>query len=125
MRPPSSGRVRRAHFGLPLAMVSGSGWAAERRELICGRRADHSRRSRQPAAFLREAVTSRILSVRSAPSFTLVRHWLPERSLASDAGLVLAFSLFFGLVENFAIPLHFLTVTFPVPEFAYLLWGVD
>ena len=32
-----------------------------------------------------------------APSSTLARHWIAERSLLSDAGLVIAFSLFTGL----------------------------
>jgi hypothetical protein len=30
-------------------------------------------------------------------STTLARHWVPERSWVSDAGLVIAFSLFTGL----------------------------
>jgi len=33
---------------------------------------------------------------RAATSTTLARHWVPERSLVSDAGLVIAFSLLTG-----------------------------
>jgi len=61
--------------------------------------------------------------VRSAPSSTLVRHWLPERSLASDAGLVLAFSLFTGLMAHIAIPLPFTPVPITGQTFAVLLCG--
>ena len=61
--------------------------------------------------------------MRSAPSSTLVRHWLPERSLASDAGLVLAFSLFTGLRAHIAIPLPFTPVPITGQTFAVLLCG--
>ena len=61
--------------------------------------------------------------MRSAPSSTLVRHWLPERSLASDAGLVLAFSLFTGLMAHIAIPLPFTPVPITGQTFAVLLCG--
>ncbi len=43
--------------------------------------------------------------MRSASSATLARLWVPERSLLSDAGLVIAFSLFTGLMAHIAIPL--------------------
>ena len=43
--------------------------------------------------------------MRTAPSATLARQWIPERSLLSDAGLVIAFSLFTGLMAHIAIPL--------------------
>ena len=43
--------------------------------------------------------------MQTAPSATLARHWVPERSLLSDAGLVIAFSLFTGLMAHIAIPL--------------------
>ena len=48
--------------------------------------------------------------MRTAPSATLARHWIPDRSLLSDAGLVIAFSLFTGLMAHIAIPLPFTPV---------------
>jgi biotin transporter BioY len=61
--------------------------------------------------------------VRTAPSATLARHWLPERSLVSDAGLVIAFSLFTGLMAHIAIPLPFTPVPITGQTFAVLLCG--
>jgi biotin transport system substrate-specific component len=61
--------------------------------------------------------------VRAAPSATLVRHWIPERSLLSDAGLVIGFSLFTGLMAHIAIPLPFTPVPITGQTFAVLLCG--
>jgi len=61
--------------------------------------------------------------VRTAPSATLTRHWVPERSLLSDAGLVIAFSLFTGLMAHIAIPLRFTPVPITGQTFAVLLCG--
>jgi biotin transporter BioY len=61
--------------------------------------------------------------VRTAPSATLARHWVPERSLVSDAGLVIAFSLFTGLMANIQIPLPFTPVPITGQTFAVLLCG--
>jgi biotin transport system substrate-specific component len=61
--------------------------------------------------------------VRIAPSSTLARHWIPERSLLSDAGLVIAFSLFTGLMAHIAIPLPFTPVPITGQTFAVLLCG--
>ena len=58
-----------------------------------------------------------------APSSTLARHWIPERSLLSDAGLVIAFSLFTGLMAHIAIPLPFTPVPITGQTFAVLLCG--
>jgi biotin transporter BioY len=61
--------------------------------------------------------------VRTAPSATLARHWVPERSLLSDAGLVIAFSLFTGLMAHIQIPLPFTPVPITGQTFAVLLCG--
>jgi len=61
--------------------------------------------------------------VRTAPSATLARHWIPERSRLSDAGLVIAFSLFTGLMAHVAIPLPFTPVPITGQTFAVLLCG--
>jgi len=61
--------------------------------------------------------------VRTAASATLARHWIPERSLLSDAGLVIAFSLFTGLMAHIAIPLPFTPVPITGQTFAVLLCG--
>jgi biotin transport system substrate-specific component len=61
--------------------------------------------------------------VRRATSSTLIREWVPERSLLSDAGLVLAFSLFTGLMAHIAIPLPFTPVPITGQTFAVLLCG--
>jgi biotin transport system substrate-specific component len=61
--------------------------------------------------------------VRTATSSTLIREWVPERSLLSDAGLVLAFSLFTGLMAHIAIPLPFTPVPITGQTFAVLLCG--
>jgi biotin transport system substrate-specific component len=57
------------------------------------------------------------------PATTLIRTWLPERSLVSDGGLVLAFSLFTGLMAHIAIPLPFTPVPITGQTFAVLLCG--
>jgi biotin transporter BioY len=61
--------------------------------------------------------------VQTAPSATLARHWVPERSLVSDAGLVIAFSLFTGLMAHIAIALPFTPVPITGQTFAVLLCG--
>jgi biotin transporter BioY len=61
--------------------------------------------------------------VRTAPSATLARQWVPERSLLSDAGLVIAFSLFTGLMAHIQIPLPFTPVPITGQTFAVLLCG--
>jgi biotin transport system substrate-specific component len=61
--------------------------------------------------------------MRMAPSATLARHWIPERSLLSDAGLVIAFSLFTGLMAHIAVPLPFTPVPITGQTFAVLLCG--
>ncbi len=61
--------------------------------------------------------------MRTASSATLARHWVPERSLLSDAGLVIAFSLFTGLMAHIAIPLPFTPVPITGQTFAVLLCG--
>ena len=61
--------------------------------------------------------------MRTASSGTLARHWIPERSLLSDAGLVIAFSLFTGLMAHIAIPLPFTPVPITGQTFAVLLCG--
>ena len=58
-----------------------------------------------------------------ASSAALARHWVPERSLLSDAGLVIAFSLFTGLMAHIAIPLPFTPVPITGQTFAVLLCG--
>jgi biotin transporter BioY len=60
--------------------------------------------------------------VRPASS-TLIREWIPERSLVGDAGLVIAFSLFTGLMAHVAIPLPFTPVPITGQTFAVLLCG--
>jgi len=61
--------------------------------------------------------------VQRASSAALARHWVPERSLLSDAGLVIAFSLFTGLMAHIAIPLPFTPVPITGQTFAVLLCG--
>ena len=61
--------------------------------------------------------------MRTAPSATLARQWVPERSLLSDAGLVIAFSLFTGLMAQIQIPLPFTPVPITGQTFAVLLCG--
>jgi biotin transport system substrate-specific component len=58
-----------------------------------------------------------------SPSTTLARQWIPERSLLSDAGLVIGFSLFTGLLAHVAIPLPFTPVPITGQTFAVLLCG--
>ncbi len=58
-----------------------------------------------------------------APSGTLVRTWIPERSFLSDLGLVLAFSLFNALLAQISIPLPFTPVPITGQTFAVLLTG--
>lgn len=61
--------------------------------------------------------------VRTATSSTLIREWVPERSLRTDAGLVIAFSLFTALMAHIAIPLPFTPVPITGQTFAVLLCG--
>jgi biotin transporter BioY len=61
--------------------------------------------------------------VRTTTSSTLIREWVPERSLLSDAGLVLAFSVFTGVMAHIAIPLPFTPVPITGQTFAVLLTG--
>jgi biotin transport system substrate-specific component len=61
--------------------------------------------------------------VRTAPSATLARRWLPEQTLLRDFGLVIAFSLFTGVMAHIAIPLPFTPVPITGQTFAVLLTG--
>ena len=54
---------------------------------------------------------------------TLVRTWIPERSWLSDLGLVVAFSLFTGLMAHLIIHLPFTPVPITGQTFAVLLTG--
>ncbi len=58
-----------------------------------------------------------------ASSATLVRTWIPERSFLSDLGLVVAFSLFTGLMAHLIIHLPFTPVPITGQTFAVLLTG--
>lgn len=62
-------------------------------------------------------------SVRNASTGTLIRQWLPAHSLVSDAGLVIAFSLFNALLAHVAIPLPFTPVPITGQTFAVLVTG--
>jgi biotin transporter BioY len=53
----------------------------------------------------------------------LIRVWIPERSWAVDGGLVIAFSLFTGVMAHIAIPLPFTPVPITGQTFAVLLCG--
>jgi biotin transporter BioY len=57
-----------------------------------------------------------------APS-PLIRQWVRERTLLTDAGLVIAFSLFTGLMAHIAIPLPFTPVPITGQTFAVLVTG--
>lgn len=59
----------------------------------------------------------------TATSSTLIREWIPERSLLSDGGLVVAFSLFTALMAHIVIPLPFTPVPITGQTFAVLLCG--
>lgn len=61
--------------------------------------------------------------MRTAPSATLARHWFPAQTLIGDAGLVIAFSLFTGVMAHIAIPLPFTPVPITGQTFAVLLTG--
>lgn len=61
--------------------------------------------------------------MRTAPAFPLIRAWIPARSLATDGGLVIAFSLFTALMAHIAIPLPFTPVPITGQTFAVLLCG--
>lgn len=61
--------------------------------------------------------------MRTARPSTLIRHWVPERSLLADAGLVIAFSLFTGVMAHIAIPLPFTPVPITGQTFAVLVTG--
>ena len=61
--------------------------------------------------------------MQAGSSRTLVQSWLPERSATRDIGLILAFSLFTGLMAHIAIPLPFTPVPITGQTFAVLLTG--
>ena len=61
--------------------------------------------------------------MRAASSSTLIRHWIPEQSLVWDAGLVVAFSVFTGLMAHLVIPLPFTPVPITGQTFAVLVTG--
>lgn len=58
-----------------------------------------------------------------AGSSALVRQWVEERTVISDIGLVLAFSLFIGLLAHLVIPLPFTPVPVTAQTFGVLLTG--
>jgi biotin transporter BioY len=58
-----------------------------------------------------------------AGSSALVRQWVGERSVLSDIGLVLAFSLLIGLLAHLVIPLPFTPVPVTGQTFGVLLTG--
>jgi biotin transport system substrate-specific component len=58
-----------------------------------------------------------------ATSTTLVRTWIPERTLLTDIGLVIGFSLLTALMAKIAIPLPFTPVPITGQTFAVLLTG--
>ncbi len=59
----------------------------------------------------------------STSSPALVRQWVGERTVASDIGLVLAFSLLIGLLAHLVIPLPFTPVPVTGQTFGVLLTG--
>src|ERR687883_1533450 len=61
--------------------------------------------------------------MQAGESRTLVQAWLPDRSVPRDFGLILAFSLFTGLMAHIAIPLPFTPVPITGQTFAVLLTG--
>ena len=61
--------------------------------------------------------------MRPSASGTLIRQWVPERSLLSDSGLVIGFSLFTALMAHVAIPLPFTPVPITGQTFAVLVTG--
>jgi len=58
-----------------------------------------------------------------ATSATLVRTWIPQRTLLTDIGLVIGFSLLTALMAKIAIPLPFTPVPITGQTFAVLLTG--
>jgi biotin transporter BioY len=58
-----------------------------------------------------------------ATSTTLVRTWIPQRTLLTDIGLVIGFSLLTALMAKIAIPLPFTPVPITGQTFAVLLTG--
>jgi biotin transport system substrate-specific component len=58
-----------------------------------------------------------------ATSTTLVRSWIPQRTLLTDIGLVIGFSLLTALMAKIAIPLPFTPVPITGQTFAVLLTG--
>ena len=58
-----------------------------------------------------------------ATSTTLVRAWIPQRTLLTDIGLVIGFSLLTALMAKIAIPLPFTPVPITGQTFAVLLTG--
>jgi biotin transport system substrate-specific component len=58
-----------------------------------------------------------------AGSSALVRQWVAQRTVISDLGLVLAFSLLIGLLAHLVIPLPFTPVPVTGQTFGVLLTG--
>ncbi|HEY8678699.1 MAG TPA: biotin transporter BioY [Candidatus Dormibacteraeota bacterium] len=58
-----------------------------------------------------------------ATSTALVREWVSERSIGTDVGLVIAFSLLTGLLAHLVIPLPFTPVPVTGQTFGVLLTG--
>ena len=58
-----------------------------------------------------------------AGSSALVRQWVGQRTVLSDIGLVLAFSLLIGLLAHLVIPLPFTPVPVTGQTFGVLLTG--
>lgn len=61
--------------------------------------------------------------MRATPTYPLIRRWVRQRSLVSDLGLVIAFSLFTALMAKIKIPLWFTPVPITGQTFAVLLTG--
>lgn len=61
--------------------------------------------------------------MRSTSTAPLIRQWVPERTLLSDVGLVVAFSLFNALLAHIAIPLPFTPVPITGQTFGVLVTG--
>ncbi|HEY8736519.1 MAG TPA: biotin transporter BioY [Candidatus Dormibacteraeota bacterium] len=58
-----------------------------------------------------------------ASSPALVRQWVRERTIATDVGLIIAFSLLIGLLAHLVIPLPFTPVPVTGQTFGVLLTG--
>jgi biotin transport system substrate-specific component len=60
-----------------------------------------------------------------ATSTTLVRTWIPQRTLLTDIGLVIGFSLLTALMAKIAIPLPFTPVPITGQTFAVLAYILE